>query len=105
MITVSMTRKASKANWSCLRTPSLAGRTPVPRWGGCSPVNNFMKVDLPAPLGPVSPYRRPAENVVETSSNSTFDPKRIETPLTEIINPQSYQTGHLCADVPEPGRK
>ncbi len=23
-----------------------------------------MKVDLPAPFGPVSPYRRPAENVL-----------------------------------------
>ena len=44
-----------------------------------------MKVDLPAPFGPVSPYRRPAENVVVTSSKSTFDPNRIDTPWTEII--------------------
>jgi hypothetical protein len=44
-----------------------------------------MKVDLPAPFGPVNPYRRPAENVVVTSSKSTFDPNRMETPVTEII--------------------
>jgi hypothetical protein len=42
-------------------------------------------VDLPAPFGPVRPYRRPAENVAETSSKSTFDPYRIETLWTEII--------------------
>jgi NADPH-dependent F420 reductase len=44
-----------------------------------------MNVDLPAPFGPVSPYFRPAENVVVTSSKSTFDPNRIDTPWTEII--------------------
>ena len=42
-------------------------------------------MDFPAPFGPVSPYRRPAENVVVTSSKSTFDPNRIDTPVTEII--------------------
>ena len=55
MITVSTTRKASKAYWSCRRTPSLAGAVTVPRCGGCSPVRSFMKVDLPAPFGPVRP--------------------------------------------------
>src|SRR5688500_8242740 len=44
-----------------------------------------MKVDLPAPFGPVSPYRRPLENVVVTSSKSTFDPYRMEMPWTEIM--------------------
>jgi hypothetical protein len=44
-----------------------------------------MNVDLPAPFGPVSPYRRPWENAVVTSSNNTFEPNRIETPLTEIM--------------------
>src|ERR1700730_18937301 len=44
-----------------------------------------MNVDLPAPFGPVRPYLRPAENVVVTSSKSTFDPNRIDTPWTEII--------------------
>jgi hypothetical protein len=33
-----------------------------------------MKVDFPAPFGPVNPYRRPAENVALTSSKSTFEP-------------------------------
>jgi hypothetical protein len=45
-----------------------------------------MNVDLPAPFGPVSPYRRPTENIVVTSSKSTFDPNRMDTPLTEIMN-------------------
>jgi hypothetical protein len=44
-----------------------------------------MKVDFPAPFGPVSPYRRPAEKVVVTSSKRTFDPNRMETPCTEIM--------------------
>ena len=44
-----------------------------------------MNVDLPEPFGPVSPYRRPSENVVVTSSKSTFDPNRIDTPCTAII--------------------
>ena len=63
----------------------MAGRTTEPFWGASSPVSSFMKVDLPAPFGPVRPYRRPAENAVVTSSKSTFDPNRIDTPLTEII--------------------
>jgi hypothetical protein len=45
-----------------------------------------MNVDFPAPFGPVNPYRRPAENVVVTSSKSTFDPYRMDTPCTEIMN-------------------
>ena len=50
-----------------------------------------MKVDLPAPFGPVSPYRRPAEKVVVTSSKRTFDPNRIDMPWTEIIeNPERW---------------
>src|SRR5689334_19313681 len=44
-----------------------------------------MKVVLPAPFGPVSPYRRPRENVAVTSSKSTFDPNRIDTSCTEIM--------------------
>jgi hypothetical protein len=44
-----------------------------------------MNVDLPAPFGPVRPYRFPAENVVVTSSKRIFDPYRIDTLLTVII--------------------
>ncbi len=55
MMTVSITRNWSKANWSWRRTPSLAGRVTVPFCGGSSPVSSFMNVDLPAPLGPVRP--------------------------------------------------
>jgi len=50
-----------------------------------------MTVDFPAPFGPVNPYFRPDENVVVTSSKRTFDPKRIDTPLTVIINLRLYR--------------
>ena len=52
MITVSITRKASNANWSWRSTPSLSGRATVPFCGGVSPVSSFMNVDLPEPFGP-----------------------------------------------------
>src|SRR5262249_33819062 len=35
-------------------------------------------------------YRRPRENVVETSSNRILEPNRMETPLTEIMNLPLY---------------
>jgi hypothetical protein len=54
-----------------------------------------MNVDLPAPFGPVSPYRRPGESVVVTSSKSTFEPYRMETPLTEIMNCLLYVAAGL----------
>ena len=63
----------------------LAGASTVPRCGVSSPVSSFMNVDLPAPLGPESPYRRPVEKVVVTSSKSTLEPNRMETLLTEIM--------------------
>jgi len=49
-----------------------------------------MKVDFPAPFGPVKPYFRPDENVVVTSSKRIFDPKRMDTPLTVIMNLRLY---------------
>ena len=52
--------------------------------GGASSFRSFMKVDLPAPFGPASAYRRPGENVAVTSSNRIFDPNRIDTAETEI---------------------
>ncbi len=55
MITVSTTRKASKANWSWASTPILRGIWTWPVVGSISPVNSLMKVDLPLPLGPVRP--------------------------------------------------
>jgi len=51
-----------------------------------------MNVDFPAPLGPVSPYLRPVEKVVVTSSKSTYEPYRIETSLTEIISEKSLSS-------------
>ena len=55
MMTVSMTRNSSKANWSWLSMPILRGRWIVPLWASSSPERIFMKVDLPLPLGPVRP--------------------------------------------------
>ena len=54
MITVSITRNVSKA-LVLAQDAQLRGRVTDPRCGGCSPVSSFMNVDLPAPLGPVSP--------------------------------------------------
>ena len=69
MMTVSMTRNASYANWSCWSTPSLSGREIVPFCGRDSPVSSFMNVDLPDPLGPVRPGTGgPWQKVVVTSS-------------------------------------
>src|SRR5258708_36377312 len=48
-----------------------------PLEGSISPVRIFIRVDLPAPLGPVMAYRRPVRKVVVTSSNKTRAPKRI----------------------------
>jgi len=42
-----------------------------------------MRVDFPAPFGPVMAYRRPGRNVQVTSSNKTLAPKRIDMLLTE----------------------
>ena len=53
MMTVSMTRKSSKANWSWRSTPNFFGRVTDPLSGSISPVRIFISVDLPAPLGPV----------------------------------------------------
>ena len=61
------------------------GRETEPFVGSISPVKIFIRVDLPAPLGPVMAYRRPAEKVVVTSSKSTRAPYRIETLFTESI--------------------
>src|SRR3984957_15352685 len=85
MITVSITRLSSNANWSCERMPSFLGRETSPLVGSISPVSIFISVDLPAPLGPVIPYRRPSKKVVDTSANKTRGPKRIVTLLIESI--------------------
>src|SRR5262252_308653 len=95
MTTVSMTRNLSKANWSWRRMPIRLGRVTLPLVGSNSPVRILMKVDLPAPFGPVTAYRRPAIKVVVTSSNKTRPPKRIVTFSTEIITLQFYrETAH-----------
>src|ERR1700724_3831976 len=91
MMTVSMTRNSSKANWSWRKTPIFFGRVIEPLVGSSSPVKIFIKVDLPAPLGPVTAYRRPVMKVQVTFSNSTRGPKRIEMLLTDSITFQLYR--------------
>src|SRR5260370_28825741 len=83
MITVSITRNSSKANWSCRKTPSFLGRVTEPFEGSSSPVRTFISVDFPAPFGPEMAYRRPARNVQETSSNRSLAPKRMDRLLME----------------------
>src|ERR1017187_2858767 len=83
MITVSITRNWSNANWSWRSTPNFFGRVMDPLVGSISPVKIFISVDLPAPLGPVTAYRRPGRNVQVTSSNRVRAPKRMEMLLTE----------------------
>ena len=78
MMTVSITRNSSNANWSWRRTPNFFGRVTDPFAGSSSPVRIFISVDLPAPLGPVIAYRRPVRNEQVTSSNSILAPKRME---------------------------
>ncbi len=53
MITVSITRNSSKANWSWRKTPTFFGRVMDPWDGSISRVKIFIRVDLPAPFGPV----------------------------------------------------
>src|ERR1039457_3761505 len=83
MITVSMTRNWSNANWSWRSTPNFLGRVIEPLVGSISPVRIFISVDLPAPLGPVTAYRLPGRNVQVTSSNRVLAPKRMEMLLNE----------------------
>ena len=50
-----MTRTSSKPNCSWRNTEVFSGRDTLPVSGSRSPARIFMNVDLPAPLGPVSP--------------------------------------------------
>src|SRR5260370_14516761 len=85
MITVSITRNASNANWSCRKMPIFFGRLTEPLVGSSSRVRIFINVDFPAPFGPDTAYRRPARKVQVTSSNSTRGPKRMDMLFTESI--------------------
>src|ERR1700676_756497 len=65
--------------------PSFLGREIDPLVGSKSPASIFIKVVLPAPLGPVIAYRRPAIKLQVTSSNRILPPNRIVMLLTESI--------------------
>src|SRR5579864_8144844 len=65
--------------------PSFLGREMDPLVGSKSPASIFIKVVLPAPLGPVMAYRRPAIKLQVTSSNRILPPNRIVMLLTESI--------------------
>src|SRR5262249_22292209 len=62
-----------------------------------SPVRIFIRVDLPAPFGPVIAYRRPEMKVVLTSSKRMRPPNRIDTLFTEscIIRMTPRRTDEL----------
>src|ERR1700720_1094533 len=64
---------------------SFLGREIDPLVGSKSPARIFIKVVLPAPLGPVIAYRRPAMKLQVTSSNNILPPNRIVMLLTESI--------------------
>src|SRR3981189_1732009 len=95
MMTVSTTRNSSNANWSCRRMPSFLGRVIDPLVGSKSPASIFIKVVLPAPLGPVIAYRRPPIKLQVTSSNRILPPNRIVMLLTESIA-FNYTVKLLC---------
>src|SRR6202050_1549740 len=86
--------------------PSFFGRPIEPLEGSISPVRIFMRVDFPAPFGPVMAYLRPGRNVQVTSSNKILAPKRIDTLLTESkeaqlylrINSRAYSRLLICHD-------
>src|SRR5258708_28591047 len=65
--------------------PSFLGREIDPLVGSKSPANIFIKVVLPAPLGPVIADRRPAIKLQVTSSNSILPPNRIVMLFTDSI--------------------
>ena len=65
--------------------PSFLGREIDPLVGSKSPASIFINVVLPAPLGPVIAYRRPAIKLQVTSSNRILPPNRIVMLLTESI--------------------
>src|ERR1019366_4106309 len=100
MITVSITRNWSNANWSWRSTPNFFGRVMDPLVGSISPVKIFISVDLPAPLGPVTAYRRPGRNVQVTSSDRVLAPKRMEMLLTESKAIYHYSARGLKHAVP-----
>src|SRR6266404_7392674 len=75
--------------------PSFLGREIDPLVGSKSPARIFINVVLPAPLGPVIAYRRPAIKLQVTSSNSILPPNRIVMLLTESIA-FNYTVKLLC---------
>src|SRR5258708_24865805 len=85
MITVAIPRTGSTATWPCRKMPIFFGRVTEPLVGSSSPVRIFINVDLPAPFGQDTAYRRPARKVQVTSSNSTRGPKRMDMLFTESI--------------------
>src|SRR5512137_250333 len=65
--------------------PRRRGRWTEPVSASSSPARIFMNVDLPDPLGPVRPKRRPGANETFTSSKSFFGPKALVTSWTAIM--------------------
>ena len=84
-------RKRSNAYWSLVEHAELVGaHHGVPCCGGSSPVSSFINVDLPAPFGPLRPYRGRLKMWWRRRREINTDPVLLlETPLTEIMsNPE-----------------
>ena len=74
MITVSITRNSSKANWSWRRTPSFLGRVTEPLVGSISPVQDLHQSGLAGAVrtgdGIAAPRQERAGDVFEQSSGA-----------------------------------
>src|SRR4051812_20925106 len=69
---------ASESNTgSCGTYPVVTSfrRETLPESGVCTPARIWIKVDFPAPFGPMSPMRSPSEIVSDIFSNSGRAPK------------------------------
>src|SRR5579863_6941208 len=71
--------RASTGLWKCTCRPS-SNISPVD--GGKLPAMTFTRVDLPAPLSPISPTTSPGSMSKSTAANASMAPKCLETPLS-----------------------
>ncbi len=66
-----------------------------PALGARLPLTISNKVDLPAPLGPISPTTSPARTANETSRSATTPPKLRQMPFTS-------SAGAFTGGLPQP---
>ncbi len=71
-----------RADQLVMSTPSSSTR---PAAGFAKPVSASTNVDLPAPLGPMSPSTSRGRTVIETPSSASTTPKRTRTPSASSV--------------------